>query len=96
MERNGALAPWLNRVNVRITEELNFNVAGRRQNLEVGLDIRNLGNLLNSSWGVYKQMSSNVVLDYSNDVYAFTAPTWKPFNDLASTWQMLLSVRWNF
>lgn len=95
-ERNGVVAPWLNRINVRVAQDVNFKIAERQQTLEVGLDIKNVGNLLNKSWGNYKQLSSNNILSYENGAYTFTAPTWTPFNDLASTWQMLLSVRWSF
>lgn len=71
----------------------------------IGIDPFTYGNLLNKSWGNYKQLSSNNVLTYqannplageATKKYTFTAPTWTPFNDLASTWQMLLSVRWSF
>ena len=95
-ERNGAVAPWLNRVNVRVAEDFYFNVAGRKQTLEIGLDVKNVGNLINSNWGVYKQLSSNNILNYADGKYTFSEPTWKNYNDLASTWQMLLSARWFF
>ena len=97
-ERNGVVAPFLNRINVRIAQDIYFNVAGRKQTIEVGLDIKNLGNMLNSNWGVYKQLSSNSILSYDTKAgtYTFTEPTWSNYNNLASTWQMLLSARWFF
>ena len=95
-ERNCAVAPWINRFNARVAQDFYFNIAGRKQTLEVGLDVKNVGNLICNTWGVYKQMSSNTVLNYSNGVYTFTKPEWRTFNDLASTWQMLLSVKWSF
>jgi len=97
-ERNGVVAPFLSRINVRVAQEFYFNVAGKKNTLEIGLDIKNLGNMINSNWGVYKQLSSNSILTYdkSANTYTFTAPTWKPYNSLASTWQMLLSARWSF
>ena len=99
--RGCVVAPWLNRLNLHVAQDFFFNVAGRRQTLEVGVDIENLGNLLNSEWGVYKQLSSNTVLTYQADNtgekrYTFTAPKWNTYNNLASTWQMLLSARWFF
>ena len=95
-ERNGIAAPFLNRVNVRVAQDVYFNLAGRKQTLEIGLDIKNVGNMINSDWGVYKQISSNSILTYSKDAYTFTKPVWNSFNSLASTWQMLLSARWSF
>ena len=94
--RNGMVAPWLNRVNVRVAQDVYFNVAGRKQTLEIGLDIKNVGNLINSNWGVYKQLSSNTILNYKGGKYTFTEPVWNNRNDLVSTWQMLLSARWSF
>ena len=95
-ERNGMVAPFLNRINVRVAQEVYFNIAGKKQTIEVGLDIKNLGNMLNSNWGVYQTLSSNAILKYEGGKYTFTAPTWKPMNGLASTWQMLLNVRYSF
>ena len=94
--RNGVVAPWLNRVNVRVAQDVYFNIAGRKQTLEIGLDVKNVGNLINNAWGVYKIMSSNVILSYKDGAYTFTEPTWSNYNNLASTWQMLLSARWSF
>ena len=95
-ERNGAVAPWLNRFNFRIAQDVYFNIAGKKQTVEIGLDIKNVGNLFNSNWGVYKQMTTNTILKYENDVYTFTKPEWKNLASVNSTWQMLLSVRYAF
>lgn len=95
-ERNGALAPFLNRINFRVAHDWYFNIAGKKQTIEIGLDIKNVGNLLNSNWGVYKQMTTNTILKYADGAYTFTQPEWKPYNNLTSTWQMLLSARWAF
>ena len=95
-ERNGVVAPWLNRINVRVAQDFHFNIAERQQTLEIGLDIKNVGNLINKAWGNYQQLSSNNILTYKDNKYTFSAPTWTPFNDLASTWQMLISARWSF
>lgn len=97
MKRNGASAPWYNSVNVRVAQDFHFNVAGRQHNFEIGLDINNVGNLINENWGVHKIMSSNNVLSYSAESgYKFTAPVWNSYNDLRSTWSMLLSARYFF
>ena len=95
-ERNGAYAPWLNRLNVRFAHEWYFHIAGRRQTFEMGVDVNNVANLFNSDWGVYKQLSTNTILKYADGAYTFTEPVWKKYNNLASTWQMLLNARWSF
>ena len=54
-ERFGDLEPWINRFDVKILQDIftNFGI-DRRYTLQVSLDIINVGNLLNSTWGVYK------------------------------------------
>ena len=94
--RNGAVAPWLNRINARVAQDVYFNLAGKKQTVEISLDVKNVANLLNSDWGLSKQMTSNTILSYKNNEYTFTKPEWKNYNSLLSTWQMLLSARWSF
>lgn len=95
-KRNGAVAPWLNRVNFNITQEFYFNVAGRQTTLEVGADVNNLLNLFNSSWGNYQQLKNESILNYKAGVYTFIEPTWNSYNSFYSTWSVLLHVRYRF
>lgn len=97
-KRNAVAAPWLNRVNFKVAEDFYFNVAGKKHTLEISADINNIGNLLNDSWGVYKQLSTNTILSYDTKAgkYTFTEPKWNSFNNLASTWSALFSVRYSF
>lgn len=95
-KRNGGKAPWLNRINFKISQEFYFNVDKHKQTLDVGLDINNLGNLFSSKWGTYKSLNNDVVLNYKNGTYTFTAPVWSTYNNLLSTWQILLHLRYAF
>lgn len=95
-KRNGGLAPWLNRINFKIAQEFYFNVTGHKQTLEVGVDFNNLANLFSSKWGAYKVLDSDVVLEYKNNQYTFTQPTWSVYNNLSSTWQILVHLRYAF
>ena len=95
-KRNAGVAPWLNRVNFRFAQEFYFNVTGHRHTLDVGLDINNVGNLLCSKWGAYKVLNSDVVLNYKDGEYTFSQPTWSVYNNLSSTWQILLHLRYAF
>ena len=95
-KRNGAVAPWLNRVNFKVSQEFYFNVAGRQTTLDVGADVNNLLNLFNSSWGNYQQLKSESILTYKNGVYNFTEPEWNSYNSFYSTWSLLLHVRYSF
>ena len=95
-KRNAGKAPWLNRINFKFAQEFYFNVTGHKHTLDVGLDINNLGNLFCSKWGAYKVLNNDVVLNYSNGEYTFNQPTWSVYNNLSSTWQILLHLRYAF
>lgn len=56
-ERYGVVMPWLNRFDVKILQDLFTNIGKNRHTLQFSLDILNLGNLINSNWGVYKKQS---------------------------------------
>ena len=61
-DANAALMPWLNRFDLHLAQ--NFNVGALRgskrsnETLQLSLDIMNVGNLLNSSWGVMQTPSA--------------------------------------
>ncbi|MBR3725359.1 MAG: carboxypeptidase regulatory-like domain-containing protein [Bacteroidales bacterium] len=95
-KRNGAICPWLNRINFKIDQEFYFNVGGRATTLQVGADINNLANLLNSEWGCFQQISSETILQYKGGNYTFTEPNWHKYNNFLSTWNVLLHVRYSF
>lgn len=95
-KRNGGVAPWINRINFKVAQDFYFKVSGRRQCLEVGVDIHNLTNLFCSRWGTYKVLDNNVLLRYDGGEYTFTQPTWQAYNNLASTWKILLHVKYSF
>lgn len=50
--RNGLVAPWFNRMDVRITQDFKFEVAGKPQTIQLSLDVFNFLNMINSNWGV--------------------------------------------
>ncbi|GHT14141.1 cell envelope biogenesis protein OmpA [Bacteroidia bacterium] len=50
-ERNGLIYPWTHHFDVKFTQDFDFKVAGKKNTLQLGLDIVNVGNLLNSNWG---------------------------------------------
>jgi hypothetical protein len=50
-ERNGAVSPWLNTLDVRLLQDIFTNIGTNRNTLQLSIDIFNIGNLLNSNWG---------------------------------------------
>lgn len=81
-ERNGALLPWLNRFDVRILQDIFTDIGGKRNTLQLSADIMNVGNLINSKWGVQQTLNNaqglltpapNAVDSRGNAVYRATA-----------------------
>ena len=95
-ERGAVAAPWVHRFNFKVAQDFNFRVAKKQNTVQVALDINNLGNLLNSNWGVHKKLDSETVLEWDGTNYTFVAPKWTNLTTYASTWEMLLSLRWFF
>ena len=97
-QRGGVVAPWQHRFNFKVAQDFDFYVAKKKNTIQVGLDINNLGNLLNSNWGAYDKLSGDQILKYDTktSTYTFTAPTWTKVTTVSSTWEMLLSLRWMF
>ncbi|MCX2679209.1 carboxypeptidase regulatory-like domain-containing protein [Galbibacter sp. EGI 63066] len=106
MERYGALAPWRSRWDVKILQDYNFKVAGDKTNtIQLSIDILNVGNLINSDWGVIEQprslnpisvtdIDANNVPTYSFDT-SLTS-TFGPLSDIASRWQAQVGLRYIF
>ena len=51
-QRNGAVMPIFNSVDLSITQDVFRNLGGQRNGFQVRLDFVNFGNLLNHDWGV--------------------------------------------
>ncbi len=58
-DRNAVLMPWYNRFDVRILQDLFTNIGGSKNSIQLSLDFVNFANLLNSDWGVRKQLIPN-------------------------------------
>lgn len=53
-EAFGARAPWTHRFDFRLMEEFEFKIGATKHAIQLSFDIMNIGNLLNSHWGVQK------------------------------------------
>lgn len=53
IERNGALRPWVHRFDFRILQDITFPGLSKTK-VQLSLDFLNVGNLLNSAWGIAK------------------------------------------
>ncbi len=99
--RNAATAPWNNTLDLRIVQ----TIPAMDHRFEISLDILNILNLLNNSWGYYYTLVNPTYtivtlkgVDASNgkNVYSFSKPAnntpWSADN-LLSRWYMQLGIR---
>ncbi len=52
VERNGDALPWLTRFDLSVVQEVFIKTKGKKNALQIRLDILNFGNMLNNAWGV--------------------------------------------
>ena len=105
-ERFGAINPWYTNVDVRLLQDLSFLVGGRRNTLQLSLDIQNVANLLNSGWSVRKVASpaatsplTLVGFDAAGEpVFDFTGPRQTYVDDPSefSRWRAQFGIRYLF
>jgi hypothetical protein len=85
-ERNGAVAPWNHRFDLRFTHTINAPSKKAKHQVQITWDIINIGNLLNKKWGViqfgrsnpiqavqYDQVTGNIVYRFNSDVKVISA-----------------------
>ncbi len=64
VERNGGLLPWNSRFDFRLLQDIFTNIGKHRHTLQLSVDIMNVGNMLNSDWGVRKELNSGSLYNY--------------------------------
>lgn len=109
---NGARNPWVHSFDLRLTREYYINLGDVKNTLQFSLDFLNVGNMINSKWGVPKNMAvsnNGRVLRYegvdSDNVPSFSFvkvngeyPT-KTFDYnyfYGNTWKLQLGVKYSF
>ena len=112
VDRNSNILPWVNQFDLRFTQDINLKINNKVNTFEFTVDIINVGNLLNSDWGVKDVVTKQQFLQFrsfnaSNTPsfsfpyldFANKVPLTKSFtNDtgLNSRWQIQLGVRYIF
>jgi len=104
-EKYGGETPWNTQVDLRILQDLIVSKKNR-QVLQLSVDIINVGNLINSKWGVVEYATTSgyyqpLAVEYNNNspIYQFDPSLKKTFTespDLQSRWQMQLGLRYIF
>lgn len=99
-EKYAILSPWNSRWDLRFLQDLNLG----SNTLQFSIDILNLGNLLNSDWGVTELPTNTQPIGISvdsgqNPTYSFDTSQQNSFtNDfgLQSRWQIQFGLRYSF
>ena len=108
-ERGGAKMPWHHQLDFKFNQNFYLKVGGKRNTLQLGVDIKNLPNLLNKNWGVYKSVNNTSLLQYTagkngaegsfqyqrNGKEALTS-TYTNYTSFNSTYSVQFSVRYIF
>ena len=58
-EAYAARAPWVSRLDLRLVQDFSVKAGNTRNTLQLSLDLLNAANLINSNWGVYKNMAAS-------------------------------------
>lgn len=76
-ERNAALAPWVNFLNLRVLQDFAVNVGGKRNTIQLSAELNNVLNFLDSSWGLLKTPARTNLLGFATyeTPHVMTAPT---------------------
>jgi hypothetical protein len=77
-ERNGAITPWRNVFDVKVTQDFFIKVAGKRNTIQVSLDILNVGNMINKNWGLADYYNQSAILVNTNNANVVSGGTVKP------------------
>lgn len=108
--RNAGLMPWLNRVDIRLTQDLFRDSFGKGSKLQLTADIINFGNMLNSEWGIQDNIFNNgrapimrsgaVSADPSfqmarDGANLVTSPI-RPASTRFTTWTAMFGLRYSF
>lgn len=106
-ERYGALSPWRGKWDLKLLQDYNFKISSvseKKNTIQFSVDVLNLGNLLNSDWGLIQQPISvqpiGVSVNAANiPTYTFNGTQTKTFSydaSLASRWQAQFGIRYIF
>ena len=105
-ERNGLVNPWYFNIDLRILQDFTLQAFGKDNTFQLSLDILNVPNLINSSWGV-RQVASPAATSpleltgfdgNGEPIFNFSGvkETFVDDPSLFSRWQMQIGLRYMF
>lgn len=111
-EAYSVYSPWVHRVDFSYKHDFRVKIGNSMNKLQLCLDIKNLMNLFNSSWGVMKQLnpviSEGRILKYEGvdaDGFAtFSTPkavsgdtqTWTRYHGIGQCWYASIGIKYMF
>jgi hypothetical protein len=108
-ERNGAENPFLSTLDLKLLQDFYVNVGGKRNTIQVSLDIFNFGNMLNSNWSVPQEPIRRALINFrrydaeGRPVFQYAlnngeplTNSFRPQSNIASRWQMQFGLRYIF
>ncbi len=111
-EAYAARAPWVNRFDLRVVQDFSIKAGKTTNTLQLSIDVLNVANLLNSEWGVYKNMAASnngAILKYEgatvgNVPYysmvmvdeAYPTQTYDTYLNLSQVWKLQVGLRYLF
>jgi hypothetical protein len=104
-EKYGGQNPWIGQVDLRILQDI-LLTKKKNKTFQISIDFVNIGNLINSNWGVVKYATTSgyfqpLSVSYNNNAptYQFDPSLRSTFTaspDLPSRWQMQIGGRFIF
>ena len=111
-EAYSVYSPWVHRLDVSYTHDFKLNIGKTTNTLQLSVDIKNILNLFNSSWGVMKYMNPDLnsgrILKYEttdNQGYpVFSTPsavtsgvkTFVPYTAIGQCWYASVGIKYMF
>jgi len=107
-ERNSALTPWYNRVDMRILQDFYLKTGNTKHTLQFSLDMINLPNFISRNWGIHDLYTINNPLSFKGIASGAPTYTLAEFNSAlvtdpyikvkssTTTWGMQLGLRYMF
>lgn len=103
--------PWVHRLDFRFSHDFKVKVGKTTNTLQLNLDVKNILNMFNSSWGVIKQMNPALnsgrilTLDridadgvpvYSTPAAVGTVDTWTYYTGIGQCWYAQVGIKYMF
>jgi hypothetical protein len=110
-EAFGVRAPWLHRFDFKFAHDIDLKIGNTKHKLQLSCDIMNIGNLLNSEWGVSKSMAPcnngqflKVAKIEKGVPYfemkkvngEYISKTWEPYRSYSNCWSLQVGLKYFF